>query len=401
MERTALGMWLIRVPAWLRRDVAYVGLAGMGGICGYTFSILVAHVGGPLAFGVVVAASAIGGTVSLPALLVALPAAQWARQADGLEPVLRAEGVALAAGGATGAVLWATAHLWMARVVDNPAWLWPVIASVVPVYANNLQYGALLGRGATTASAILLPLPNLLKVGVLFVVWGLAGGRGSWVDMALWAMAAGVWGTWAAGFATIASLREAPSSTGALPSRALIWPSGLTTLFVNAWLGADTAVVSQVFAPGAVAVWAAIATVGRLPFHLGVTVINNAIMAKDRFARRRALTLLVSLTVALAGAVVAVGPWLVELLFKVRLSSALPLLLYIGANALITWTYLDAARTAGEGRHVWWPLATSLALWAVFVFAVPMTVVGATGLWATFAVLAFVLVRRGAVRARS
>lgn len=341
--------------------------AGIGGVSGYLFNLVVERRLGLIGFGGVHDVLSVGFFVSMPALLVSVSVARWSRVPQNVNKTIwMLEIGGILAGSITASVFWVSYHFLIPTSVDRLAhWGEAGMVMVFPAYVNAATYGLLLGRGAYLRAGILMPLPNILK---LIMVTGLFELMGKSEVVVIWAVSSATWATWLVGLALLITSRfqvaEVDRRKGAL------WPSAMVVLSTNAWLGLDQALVGLVLKPLALGLWAAIAVIGRTPYHLMSSVANTTMMASDDNSRRRGLLFLIIGGLSLTAILAIVGPLIISKLLGLVITR-LDLVLYLLSNCGLLVGYVQAGILAGNGRHAWGPIGIGILGWAVLslVFA--------------------------------
>ncbi len=351
-----------------RGDLGLFALSASAGLSSYVFSLLLDRMYGPLVLAHVLRLISATSAVTLPSAVVLLPIAAWAAHAPDLRRRLGRLQV--------GALLLGGASVGLFAVVDQhvpAAWL-PGLALLTAFasYPLYLGSGVLCGRGAFIAFGAVAAVPT---VGRLLALLGVLALHGTVVQV-VWgvgvaALAAGVLATVAAHAVRDAGAVATPAAPGAT------WASALVALAVTAWLQSDIVFGSLRLAPQAASLFAVIALLGKTPYWLAQPLATKAI-AQESLGRARGTTMAWEIY-AIGGASLLGGVVLgarVLGLMQVPASGLLPLLAYFVGATLLARAYVGAGAAAQHGRHQWWPLLATFAIYALLAALWPTGVLG-------------------------
>ncbi len=337
-------------------------LSASAGLAAYVFNIIVGRMWGASLLGHMLGIIGFASVLILPASFLTFPVARWAAQTMDWRrrlPIFQA--AMLAPGTVTAAVVWLF-HSYLGNVLHIPSQSWwvPIVLFLAPSYVGLVNLGVLMGRRAYGSMGAIAIVPTLGKL--IFLVIGLWMGSIEGARDALWAMVLAGWvgallGTFLTYVAGDPTDRVVPSGT--------VWALAWTGIAVRAWLDWDVVIASAILSAGNIALYAAAATIGKIPFHLTSLVANTGIGEEGWGRQKRNGFRIVIILVGLATVVIILlGGHLVLALF--RLSSGKAALIgYLTANTLLALAYYEVGADAQEGRHTWLPLAFGLVLWSV------------------------------------
>lgn len=349
-------------PFLARRGILFGGVAACAGVSGYVFNALVARTwGAPLLGGLLATVGALA-VVGLPASLITLPSGRWAAQTAGWRarlPVL--QGIALLVGLSIALVIWLASKSAAVEIhVPDRHWWLPLIVWMVPLYLGSFNHGVLLGRRAYDALAAVVAVPGIGKLAILAADLGL-GGRVP--ASSVWAIAIAGW------LATILGVilvyRSGEPSDRVVPFVGL-WASGWVTAVTQAWTSWDVAVAGIILPGPQLAIYAVVATVGKVPYHL-TTLITNVGIGETGWGkgwRNGVRLLIVAIGVATLMGVAAMGRWLI-VFFGLQGGMA-ALLVYVVVSTMLALAFFETGCDAQVGRHTWWPLAAALVVWTMW-----------------------------------
>ncbi len=337
-----------------RRTAAILAISLVSGLAAYGFNLLVDAFYGPQALARVLSALGAAATLGLPAAVVSLPVVTWSGQAHNWRrrlPAVQAGFVVLGLISGGGILL-------LGRTFPSD-WLLPVgLLVALSTYLPAVSQGALVGRTAFVAAALVTMLPNVLRFAGILVVGPHQGvSTIFWVQVASYG-AAGVIGlVWP----YLTSHPEAVRAVKATP-----WASGWVALSVMAWLSVDIFVATLHLGAQRAAGYAVIGLLGKAPFYLAQPVVLMVIGEEGWGSTRRgpgslAIAAITAVSVLIS---LALGHLAMHLM-GVDLPGWLLAAYAVGACAL-SLGYLWGGSAAQRSLHHWWPQLAACAVWVAW-----------------------------------
>lgn len=338
---------------------AMLGLTIVSGLAGYVSNVLIANVWGAITYGHILAYIATISLLTIPATLITLPLSKWAGETEGRRSVdLR---VLLAAVGVAAFV--EVVGLGMTRAdlhllpPGSPGWTTPLMIWIPSVYLNSTMTGLALGRANYRGIQVLGAAPALFRL--LLLVLGVHFWANAGSSVALWALAAGNWIAVSL-FLPMLGYR----GVGAGGSKERSWSAAaLTALTVSVWLQWDLVVADKVLSAIQLSIFAAAATLGKIPYHVTSVVSNVSINASKKGGKVVTTTVLLIIAsgiVYMSG--LALTSHVVLALFHLQTGIGV-VIVYSCAAMLLGISYLASGLAGHNGYHAWWPMFLSLGAW--------------------------------------
>lgn len=351
-----------------RASLFGIAFSVVAGISGYVFNVEVAQLWSPIELGHVLGLVGAFSISFLPSSIIVLPIAKWASQTrHNRLRLLMVAGLFFAVGGAQASVM-ELLRPWLLVWLHVPPdlSLTPLLVWTVPTYVNAFFGGLMLGRRSYYAMVIFSAIPSVGKTILVYVMLHYFHRQAP--GTALWAISVTAW--IALIFGALIFLRLKLTE---VTSQGSLWSSLWTAMTFQMWTQWDSVVANSVLSSRNLAVYAVIATVGRIPLHLSSVLVRigisesvwSEVPSRRFFVRNLVLIALIGIVSILA---CSFGGHLIFLEFGLRQSHIGLLIIFCLTMTILSASFLLAGSAGQRGRHEWYSFVTALLVWTAGVY---------------------------------